>query len=213
MGDETIALKAKAFDELQEIIKKYQSTIENEGLTIKLPHVVKSLGADHTQYGPVMGDQAKLQQSQMEAQMAQSEHSFGGTMSEEELAEYFKEKPTKPKSIEWEPEYDQKTGKMKPMPMEVAEKIVEAEKRADESNDIYKISARIKNLVRATGSGATLTDAGERLANTYIHVAKAFYDFAETIPDEAVRKKLIELIRKHESMPADFIFAMSNSIR
>lgn len=71
-------------------------------------------------------------------------------------------------------------------------------------SDIYRIAARVKNLARA--NGATLTRQGDMLANAYVHVLKALYDFAETIP-EPHKKKLTDLLQFHEKMPADVIDA------
>lgn len=85
------------------------------------------------------------------------------------------------------------------------EEIESWEKKQDNSNDIYKISARVKNIAR--GGGGNLTDVGDMLCNTFTHVAKSFYDFAEKISDKETKIKLIELIRRHEDMPGNFIAA------
>lgn len=85
------------------------------------------------------------------------------------------------------------------------DELKEWEEKQDNSNDIYKIKARVANLAR--GGGASLTPVGEMLCNAFVHVAKDLYDFAETISDPAVKAKLIELIRKHENMPANLIAA------
>lgn len=81
----------------------------------------------------------------------------------------------------------------------------ELEEAQDNATDIYKIAARVKNLAR--GSSASLTQQGEMLCNTYVHVMKAFYDFAETIPDRNLRKKLVTLVRSQEDMPSNLIGA------
>jgi hypothetical protein len=86
------------------------------------------------------------------------------------------------------------------------EEIEEWEAKQDNSNEIYKIAARVKNLAR--GGSLNLTPAGEALCNTFVHVAKELYDFAEKIEDKDLKIKLTELIRKHENMPATLIAAM-----
>lgn len=125
------------------------------------------------------------------------ESTFGEEMSEEDLAEHFNvPKPKKKK---------QKTlNKMS------LEEIESWEKSQDNSNDIYKVSARIKNLAR-TG-GANLTPTGEILCNTYTHVVKGFYDFAETVEDKDTKIKLIELIKKSENMPGTLMAAVNAGV-
>lgn len=125
------------------------------------------------------------------------EKEFGEEMSEEDLAEHFnipKPKKKKGKSI----------NKMS------LEEIESWEKAQDNSNDIYKVSARIKNLAR-TG-GANLTPTGEILCNTYTHVVKGFYDFAESIEDADTKIKLIELIKKSEAMPGTLMAAVNAGV-
>lgn len=122
------------------------------------------------------------------------ESGFGESMTEEELAIHFKEPLPK-----------KKEGKA--ITNMTIEEINELEAAQNNSNDIYKISARVKNLARE--GGAALTGTGESLCNTYVHVMKSFYDFASTIQDKETKIKLTELIRKHEVMPADFISAVT----
>ena len=80
------------------------------------------------------------------------------------------------------------------------------------SDDIYKIAARVKNLARIDGS-ASLTPAGEALCNTYVHVLKSFYDFADSLKDKDVKDKLYDLIRNNENMPRNLISAMKKTKR
>lgn len=123
---------------------------------------------------------------------------FGTPMTEEEVARHFnEEKPRKKKK--------KKLSKM------TLEEINEWEKAQDNSNDIYKVSARIKNLAR--GGGAVLTPAGDMLCNTFTHTVKALYDFAETIQDKDIKIKLIDTIRKQENMPASLVAAFSAGVR
>lgn len=123
----------------------------------------------------------------------------GEEMSPEDIARHFNEAPKRKKK---------RNKKSKAMTLE---EIEAWEKAQDNSNDIYKVSARIKNLARS--SDASLTAVGDMLCNTYTHVAKSFYDFAETISDKETKIKLIELIKKNEIMPAQFIAAIKNGAR
>lgn len=127
------------------------------------------------------------------------EESFGLPMTEEELAKHFGE--TSPKK---------KNKKNKFNKMSIKE-IEDWEKAQDNSNDIYKVSARIKNLARS--GGASLTSAGDMLCNTFTHVIKALYDFAETIEDKDTKIKLIETIRKQEGMPANLVAAFNVGVK
>jgi hypothetical protein len=77
------------------------------------------------------------------------------------------------------------------------------EQASDNSTDIYKIKARVANLAR--GPGMSLTPQGVQLCNTFVHVLKSFYDFADKIQDPNVRVPLIKLIRSHEKMPGVLI--------
>jgi hypothetical protein len=114
-------------------------------------------------------------------------------MTEAELAAYFGEVlPKKQKKVK---------SVSKDMTLE---EIEDWERQQDNSNDIYKLSARVKNLARDNGSAA-LTPVGEALCNVYTHVLKEFYDFAETIQDKSTKIKLINLIRKNEGMPGNLI--------
>jgi len=116
-----------------------------------------------------------------------------GPMSEAELAAYFGEVlPKKQKKVK---------SVSKDMTLE---EIEDWERQQDNSNDIYKLSARVKNLARVDGT-ASLTPTGEALCNVYTHVLKAFYDFAETIQDKSVKIRLINLIRNQEGMPGNLI--------
>lgn len=87
------------------------------------------------------------------------------------------------------------------------EEVKEWEKEQDNSDDIYKIVARVKNHARS--KSATLTPVGDALCNTYTHVIKSFYDFANSLTDKNDKIRLIELIRKNETMPGDFIMAVT----
>lgn len=90
------------------------------------------------------------------------------------------------------------------------EEIESWEKAQDNSNDIYKVSARVKNLARTAGN---LTSQGEMLCNSFTHVVMAFYDFAGRLEDTDTKIKLIELTRSKEGMPADFIGAAQANVK
>lgn len=122
------------------------------------------------------------------------EAKFGEEMSEEELERLFTQKRTK---------------KTKDKPKQISQmsldEIESWEKSQDNSNDIYKIKARVANLAR--GGNASLTKQGDMLVNTYVHVLKALYDFADQIEDKTVKMGLIKIIRSNEGMPGNLIAA------
>lgn len=126
--------------------------------------------------------------------------SVEGEMTEEELARHFGEPLQKKKKL------DSITHKMS------LEEIQEWEKRQDNSNDIYKIKARIKNLAVGAVNG-NLTPQGEMIVNTFVHSIKAFYDFAQTIQDKEAKIKLTDLIKTQEQMPANLISALSVGVK
>lgn len=128
---------------------------------------------------------------------------FGGEMSAEEVARML-ETEVKPKKTK-------KKKQQKLNKMSLAE-IEDWEAAQDNSNDIYKVSARIKNLARA-GVKANLTPQGDMVTNTFTHMIKAFYDFAETVPDKETKARLIQLARKQEEVPAGLIAALSAGVR
>lgn len=132
-----------------------------------------------------------------EAKLNSVEAGFGDTMTEEELAVHFGEPLPK-------------KAKKKKAPMS-PEEIESWEAAQNNSNDIYKISARVKNLARA--KDASLTTVGVALCNVYTHVLKAFYDFADAQDDKETKIKLTDLIRKQEEMPANFIAAVHAKVK
>lgn len=128
----------------------------------------------------------------------QTEDHPDAPMTEEELAKHFGEKLPKKK-------------KEKDVNGMSLEEIQEWEAKQNNNNDIYKVAARVKNLAR--GSKASLTPVGESLCNTFVHVLKTYYDFAETIQDKDIRAKLIELTRSQEAMPGNFIEATHAGVK
>lgn len=133
-----------------------------------------------------------------------SEESFGPAMTEEELARHFNEVPkirSKKKDKEKNPDFQR---------MSIKE-IEEWEKKQDNSNDIYKIKARVANLAR--GGGGVLTPVGEMLCNSFVHVLKDMYDFFDTIQDQDLRIRCIERLRKHEGMPASLVNAAGAGVK
>lgn len=131
-----------------------------------------------------------------EARLNEQEAGFGNTMSEADVAKHFSE-----------PAPVQKPSNSLPKTQEELDKYEEA---LNNSNDIYRIAARVKNLAR--GGGGSLTPVGEMMCNSFVHVLKALYDFAETIP-EPHKTNLIELVRNKEGMPADLIAAAGSGVR
>ncbi len=135
-----------------------------------------------------------------DAKQNAKEEEFGPEMTEEELAQSFGEK-IQPKKV--------LTGK--PLSKMSLDEIEAWERSQDNSNDVYKIKARVSNLARE--SGGQLTGQGEILANTYVHVLKSFYDFANSVKDSDLKIRLNQLIRSHENLPGMVISAAGAGIR
>jgi putative component of toxin-antitoxin plasmid stabilization module len=122
------------------------------------------------------------------------EAKFGPEMSEEELERMFSQKRPKIKKVQ-----EKKLSQM------TMEEINDWEAKQNDATDIYKIAARVKNLAR--GNNASLTQQGEILCNSYVHVMKALYDFADKLEDKNVKAQLTNLIRNQEGMPGTIIAA------
>lgn len=95
---------------------------------------------------------------------------------------------------------------------ETKEEIEAWERSQENSNDIYKVNARIKNLAREAVK-ANLTAQGDMVINSFTHVLKAFYDFAETVQDKETRTKLIALTRLQEGAPALLLTALGVGVK
>lgn len=134
----------------------------------------------------------------------EAEKEFGAEMTEEELAKMFGEKTQKKTGIDM--------SQKNPFKGMTLEEIEAWEAKQNNSNDVYKIKARTQNL--AVGiSGGNLTPVGEMMVNTFVHLFKDLYDFAEVIPDKEVKIALIEKIRKHESAPGNLIAAATAGVK
>lgn len=142
-----------------------------------------------------MGKDASFSAAE-EGKLNDTENTWGAPMSPSEVAKHFNEPTPVPA----------KTDPLPTTPEEV--KVWEA--KQDNSNDIYKIAARVKNLAR--GNGGSLTAVGDILCNTYCHVLKALYDQAEKIP-EPHKTAMLDLIKKHEDMPANVISAAGAGVK
>jgi len=130
-----------------------------------------------------------------EQKLNREESDYGEPWDEESLAKYFGEPPPEKKESK----------KL------TDEELISLEKKQNNSNDIYKLSARVKNLAR--GGGASLTPMGDALCNTYTHVLKAFYTFAETMTNQDEKDRFIQLIRRHEDMPSNVIAAANAGVK
>lgn len=143
---------------------------------------------------------------EMNARANDAEKDFGGEMSEEDLARHFREKPKRKKDGEVD------MSKKEPFQGMTLDQIEEWEAKQNNSNDIYKIKARVANL--AVGiSGGSLTPVGEMMVNSFVHVLNDLYKYAEGLTDKEQKIKLIEQIRKHEGMPGNLIAAASAGVR
>jgi hypothetical protein len=67
-------------------------------------------------------------------------------------------------------------------------------------NDIYQISARIKNA--AAASDHAFSPQGIALCNMFTHVIKELYDFSATIEDKEIAANLDRIIKRQENFPA-----------
>lgn len=166
------------------IIQKLADLVPREGL----PSGGIAISAYPTQFDPIQDAQLSAKEAAI----------FGEEMTEADLAKQFGEPPPV-----------RKEGKAL---NDMSRDEIESWERAqDNSNDLYKIKARVSNLAR--GGGAALTAQGEMLVNTYVHVLKSLYDFAENIEDSTTKIKLTQLIRKNEDMPGNLIAAAGAGVR
>lgn len=168
---------------------------EKNGLADKINQPLPSFGVDGTITDP-----------ELNKKLDDVESGFGGEMSEEDLAAHFKEKPKK-KSKDGI-DLSEKT----PFKNMSIDEIEAWERKQENSNDIYKIKARVQNL--AVGiSGGNLTPVGTMMVNSFVHVVKDLYEFAETVQDKSLRIELIERIKRHETMPGTLIAAASSGVK
>ncbi len=156
-------------------------------------------------YIPGISGLGQIEDPQLNANINEREKAFGEELSEAEIRQMFHDKSEKrtKKSVNM-------TAK-DPFKDMTLEEIEEWERTQDNSNDIYKVKARVANLAR--GSGGSLTAVGEMMVNSFVHVVKDLYDFAETIPDKSLKIAIIERVRKHEGMPGNLIAATSSNVR
>lgn len=199
---------AKAVLELQKKLKnEHENRIFNEknGHAEKPVHLTPEIVKEnYSDIMPSIGMGGMQLDPQTNASMNQYEaKSFGEEMSEEELARHFREKTQKKKD-----KID--ISAKEPFKDMSIEEIESWEAKQNNSNDIYKVKARVANLAR--GAGASLTPVGEMMVNSFVHVVKDLYDFADTIPDKELKIKLIERVRKHENMPGSLIAAVNSSV-
>lgn len=139
------------------------------------------------------------------ARANEAEKSFGEEMSEEDLARHFSEAPKRKKKGGVD------MAAKDPFKEMSLDEIEAWEAKQNNSNDIYKIKARVANLARS--GGGSLTSQGEMLCNTFVHVLVDLYQFADTIPDKEMKIKFIERIRKHEGMPGTLINAAGAGVK
>lgn len=132
-----------------------------------------------------------------EGRLNQEEAKSGQAMSPGEVASHFQEPTPAPEPVVKAPQTE--------------EELAAWQKAQDESEDLYKIAARVKNLARE--GNKVLTPQGEALCNTYVHVLKSLYEWSNKIPDEALRKELKDFIRSKEDMPGSYISAMMAGVK
>lgn len=134
-----------------------------------------------------------------------SDATIGEEVSEAELSRHFGEKLDQKDK----PEVD--LSEKDPFKDMSLEQIKAWERTQDNSNDIYKVKARVQNHVSYTGG--SLTGVGEMLCNSYVHVLMSLYEFSGKIKDSTTRQELINIVKKSESMPADLIAAISKNVK
>lgn len=154
---------------------------------------------------------------EMNVKLNESERGFGEELSEADLARMFgesgrREKP-KPKVKKLKDMSQSEINRTSPEELQkLVDEAEEDEQRQENSSDIYKIKGRVQNL--AVGiSGGNLTPVGEMMVNSFVHVVKDLYDFAETIEDKKTRVMLVERIKKHEGMPGNLIAAATAGVK
>lgn len=131
--------------------------------------------------------------SAMQEGALNAEENVGGVMSANEVAAHFKEPPPPPEPPKKIPQTEEERQAW--------------EKAQNESEDIYKVAARVKNEARYA-VGKNLTPTGEALCNTFVHMFVALYEFSNKIPDEKLKEELKVLIRKQEQVPGAYVAAM-----
>lgn len=162
-----------------------------------VPTIVGALTEEN--FVPVVGKDA-YETAKLESNFNRVENEFGPAMDEAELARYFNE-PTPVNAVD---------RMKKPLTKMTLEEIEKWEKDQDNSNDVYKVNARVKNLAR--GEGAALTPVGDILANTYTHVLLAFYKFADTLNQED-KVRMYEVVRSQEGFAGTVINAAGAGVR
>ncbi|NJO48256.1 MAG: hypothetical protein HC840_00910 [Leptolyngbyaceae cyanobacterium RM2_2_4] len=187
------------------IFNEKNGIAEKPSAAIITPETVK---ANYSEMVPSLGAMGlgQIDDPQLNANINEREKSFGEELSEEEIAKMFREKNKK--KLKDGVDMSQKD----PFKNMSLEEIEEWERKQENSNDIYKVKARVRNF--AVGiSGANLTPVGEMMTNTFVHLLKDLYDFAETIPDKNIKVSLIERVRKHESAPGNLISAVAANVK
>jgi hypothetical protein len=192
------------YDEVQKLVRDHRQRkieFENHRFNQQNGHDTHTNSPFPAQPTEQIGPIDVKKEAELNAHEAQE---FGGEMSEEEIARMFAENA--PRKEKKKKKKEQKLNKMS------MEEIENWEAAQDNSNDIYKVSARIKNMARA-GVKANLTPQGDMVCNTFTHLVKGIYDLAETVHDRELRMKLTQFARKQEEAPAGLIAALSAGVR
>lgn len=197
--------EAKKLMEFREKLKTYhENRIFNEknGHAEHLVMSPETVKANYAEMVPSLGI-GQITDAETNVKMNEAEKSFGEEMSAEEVARLFKEPVRKDKD---KVDMSQK----QPFKGMTLEEIEEWEAKQQNSNDIYKIKARVQNS--AVAVSGNLTPVGEMMVNSFVHVLKDLYDYAETLNDKESKIKLVERVRKHEGMPGNLIAATKSQV-
>jgi hypothetical protein len=217
-GDQEWVVEAKKLFKTQKMIKaEHETRLFNqknghaENHTVKVETSVAPETIQPIQGAPIIMPGAQID-PQTNHELNKMEESFGGEMSEEELERMFNQRPAIRATSENAGPKHVDLSKKNPFKGMTLQEIESWEAAQNNSNDIYKIKARVQNL--AVGiSGGNLTAVGEMMVNSFVHVLRDLYEFADYLPDAEQRIRLVERIRKHEGMPGTLIAAASAGVK
>lgn len=142
---------------------------------------------------------SRLEDAMNDHAISKQEESFGEEMSAKEVADIFGEKDIPDENK------NPLTG------MSPSEAVEREAKQINSTTDIYRIKARVQNLISENVPGASMNRAGEVLCNTVVNMVKDLYDFANGLKDQKIKEELIIKIRKYEEMPANIIGILTPS--
>jgi len=193
--------EAQKLLKLRENLKNYHDNRIFNEKNGHAEHVVispETVNANYADIVPSLGI-GQINDPEENKRLNDAEKTFGEEMSAEEVARIFKESTSKGSTGKVD------MSKKDPFKGMTLEEIEEWEAKQNNSNDLYKIKARVQNS--AVASSGNLTPVGEMMVNSFVHVLKDLYDYADSLSDKSEKITLIERVRKHENMPGQLIAA------